>query len=223
MKEVLLDTETTGLSSVKDKIIEIACIEIDDHIPTGEKFHFFLNPEMEISQGAYETHGITREFLDDKPKFKDIAKEFQEFINEKKLIIHNADFDLAFLNKELKEAKLPVISNANVIDTLNVAREKFPGAQNSLDALCKRFKIDNSRRQKHSALLDCELLAKVYIELFEKKEPSLQFNMDNDESVVQNVKILKNREHLIQEITSEEKEIHKKFLKKDLPKSSMLN
>tara|TARA_B100000242_G_scaffold257049_1_gene200750 strand:+ start:732 stop:1403 length:672 start_codon:yes stop_codon:yes gene_type:complete len=223
MKEVLLDTETTGLSSVKDKIIEIACIEIDDHIPTGEKFHVFLNPEMEISQGAYETHGITREFLNDKPKFKDIAKEFQEFINEKKLIIHNADFDLAFLNKELKEAELQVISKANVIDTLNVAREKFPGAQNSLDALCKRFKIDNSRRQKHSALLDCELLAKVYIELFEKKEPSLQFNMDNDEPAVQNVKILKNREYLIQEITSEEKELHRKFLKKDLPKSSMLN
>ena len=223
MKEILLDTETTGLSSVKDKIIEIACIEIDDHIPTGKKFHVFLNPEMEISQGAYETHGITREFLNDKPKFKDIAKEFQEFINEKKLIIHNADFDLAFLNKELKEAELQVISKANVIDTLNVAREKFPGAQNSLDALCKRFKIDNSRRQKHSALLDCELLAKVYIELFEKKEPSLQFNMDNDEPAVQNVKILKNREHLIQEITSEEKELHRKFLKKDLPKSSMLN
>ena len=178
---------------------------------------------MEISQGAYETHGITREFLNDKPKFKDIAKEFQEFINEKKLIIHNADFDLAFLNKELKEAELQVISKANVIDTLNVAREKFPGAQNSLDALCKRFKIDNSRRQKHSALLDCELLAKVYIELFEKKEPSLQFNMDNDEPAVQNVKILKNREYLIQEITSEEKELHRKFLKKDLPKSSMLN
>lgn len=223
MKEVLLDTETTGLSSVKDKIIEIACIEIDDHIPTGEKFHVFLNPEMEISQGAYETHGITREFLNDKPKFKDIAKEFKEFINEKKLIIHNADFDLAFLNKELKEAELQVISKANVIDTLNVAREKFPGAQNSLDALCKRFKIDNSRRQKHSALLDCELLAKVYIELFEKKEPSLQFNMDNDEPAVQNVQILKNREYLIQEITSEEKELHRKFLKKDLPKSSMLN
>ena len=178
---------------------------------------------MEISQGAYETHGITREFLDDKPKFKDIAKEFQEFINEKKLIIHNADFDLAFLNKELKEAKLPRIPKDNVVDTLELARNKFPGSGISLDALCKRFKIDNSRRQKHSALLDCELLAKVYIELFEKKEPSLQFNMDNDESVVQNVKILKNREHLIQEITSEEKEIHKKFLKKDLPKSSMLN
>ena len=223
MKEVLLDTETTGLSSVKDKIIEIACIEIDDHIPTGEKFHVFLNPEMEISQGAYETHGITRDFLDDKPKFKDVANEFQKFINGKKLIIHNADFDLAFLNKELKEAGLTVIPNTNVIDTLNVAREKFPGAQNSLDALCKRFKIDNSRRQKHSALLDCELLAKVYIELFDKKEPSLEFNIENDETVVQRVKALKNREHLIQEVTSEEKELHKKFLKKDLPKSSMLN
>ena len=223
MKEVLLDTETTGLSPVKDKIIEIACIEIEDHIPTGEKFHVFLNPEMEISQGAYETHGITREFLDDKPKFKDIAKKFQEFINKKKLVIHNADFDLAFLNRELKEVGLPVISNVNVIDTLNVAREKFPGAQNSLDALCKRFKIDNSRRQKHSALLDCELLAKVYIELFEKKEPSLEFDIDNNETVVQSIKTLKNREHLIQEITSEEKELHKKFLKKNLPKSSMLN
>ena len=223
MREILLDTETTGLSSVKDKIIEIACIEIDDHIPTGEKFHVFLNPEMEISQGAYETHGITREFLNDKPKFKDIAKELQEFINEKKLVIHNADFDLSFLNKELKEAGLPLIPNTNVVDTLNVAREKFPGAQNSLDALCKRFKIDNSRRQKHSALLDCELLAKVYIELFEKKEPSLEFNIDNNEPVVQNVKTLKNREYLIQEITSEEKELHNKFLKKDLPKSSMLN
>ena len=223
MREILLDTETTGLSSVKDKIIEIACIEIDDHIPTGKKFHVFLNPEMEISQGAYETHGITREFLDDKPKFKDIAKEFQEFIIDKKLVIHNADFDLAFLNKELKEAGLPIIPNLNVIDTLNVAREKFPGAQNSLDALCKRFKIDNSRRQKHSALLDCEILAKVYIELFEKKEPSLEFKIENEDTSIKNVKALKARDHLIQEITPEEKELHQKFLKKELPKSSMLN
>ena len=118
---------------------------------------------------------------------------------------------------------LSTISSSNVIDTLNVAREKFPGAQNSLDALCKRFKIDNSRRQKHSALLDCELLAKVYIELFDKKEPSLEFNIENDETAVQRVKVLKNRKHLIQEITPEEKELHNKFLKKDLPKSSMLN
>ena len=223
MKEILLDTETTGLSSVKDKIIEIACIEIDDHIPTGNKFHVFLNPEMEISQGAYETHGITSEFLADKPKFKDIAKEFQEFVHEKKLVIHNADFDLAFLNKELKEAGYPRIPNTNIIDTLNVAREKFPGAQNSLDALCKRFKIDNSRRQKHSALLDCELLAKVYIELFEKKEPSFEFKIEDDDTIVKDVEDFKNREQLVQEITSEEKDLHRNFLKKDLPKSSMLN
>ena len=223
MKEILLDTETTGLSSVKDKIIEIACIEIDDHIPTGNKFHVFLNPEMEISQGAYETHGITSEFLADKPKFKDIAKEFQEFVHEKKLVIHNADFDLAFLNKELKEAGYPKIPNTNAIDTLNVAREKFPGAQNSLDALCKRFKIDNSRRQKHSALLDCELLAKVYIELFEKKEPSFEFKTEDDDAIVKDVEDFKNREQLVQEITSEEKDLHQNFLKKDLPKSSMLN
>ena len=223
MKEILLDTETTGLSSVKDKIIEIACIEIDDHIPTGNKFHVFLNPEMEISQGAYETHGITSEFLADKPKFKDIAKEFQEFVHEKKLVIHNADFDLAFLNKELKEAGYPKILNTNIIDTLNVAREKFPGAQNSLDALCKRFKIDNSRRQKHSALLDCELLAKVYIELFEKKEPSFEFKTEDDDPIVKDVEDFKNREQLVQEITSEERDLYQNFLKKDLPKSSMLN
>ena len=111
MKEILLDTETTGLSSVKDKIIEIACIEIEDHIPTGKKFHVFLNPEMDISQGAYDTHGITREYLNDKPKFKEIAKDFHKFIGEKKLIIHNADFDLSFLNKELKDAGLSRISN----------------------------------------------------------------------------------------------------------------
>jgi len=223
MKEILLDTETTGLSSVKDKIIEIACIEIDDHIPTGNKFHVFLNPEMEISQGAYETHGITSEFLADKPKFKDIAKEFQEFAYEKKLVIHNADFDLAFLNKELKEAGYPKIPNTNIIDTLNVAREKFPGAQNSLDALCKRFKIDNSRRQKHSALLDCELLAKVYIELFEKKEPSFEFKIEDGDAIVKDIEDFKNREQLVQEITNEEKDLHQNFLKKDLPKSSMLN
>jgi len=162
MKEVLLDTETTGLSSVSDKIIEIACIEIDDHIPTGKNFHFFLNPEMEISQGAYDTHGISREFLVDKPKFKDVADDFLKFIENKKLVIHNAEFDMAFLNKELKEAGKSAIKADLIIDTLNIAREKFPGAQNSLDALCKRFKIDNSRRQKHSALLDCELSKSLY-------------------------------------------------------------
>ena len=223
MIEILLDTETTGLSSDKDKIIEIACIEINDHIPTGKKLHFFLNPEMEISQGAYETHGITRAYLNDKPKFKEISKDLYKFISEKKLVIHNADFDLGFLNKELEDAGLGHISKSNVTDTLNIAREKFPGAQNSLDALCKRFKIDNSRRQKHSALLDCELLAKVYIELMEKKEPSLEFNIDNDVNVIENVEVDKDRKQIIQEITIEEKDLHQKFLKKHLPKSSMLN
>jgi DNA polymerase-3 subunit epsilon len=223
MKEVLLDTETTGLSSVNDKIIEIACIEIEDHIPTGEKFHVFLNPEMEISQGAYDTHGISKEFLKDKPKFNDVAKDFIKFIDGKKLVIHNAEFDLAFLNKELKEVGEKQISKDNIVDTLNVAREKFPGAQNSLDALCKRFKIDNSRRQKHSALLDCELLAKVYIELFEKKEPTFEFDSDAQDESIKNVKSIKDRKQIIVQITDEEKRLYKEFLQKELPKSSMLN
>ena len=223
MKEVLLDTETTGLSSVSDKIIEIACIEIDDHIPTGKNFHFFLNPEMEISQGAYDTHGISREFLADKPKFKDVADDFLKFIENKKLVIHNAEFDMAFLNKELKEAGKSVIKSDLIIDTLNIAREKFPGAQNSLDALCKRFKIDNSRRQKHSALLDCELLAKVYIELLEKKEPTFQFDMQVDEDEITNVKNIKDRKQIIVEVTEDEKKAYFEFLKKNVPKSSLLN
>ena len=223
MKEVLLDTETTGLSSVNDKIIEIACIEIDDHIPTGKKFHVFLNPEMEISQGAYETHGITKEFLVDKPKFKNISEDFLKFIGQKKLVIHNAEFDLAFLNKELKECGGQLIAKDQVIDTLNIAREKFPGAQNSLDALCKRFKIDNSRRQKHSALLDCELLAKIYIELLDKKEPSLMFETDNEGETIRNVETITNRKQIVVEITDEQKKLYKEFIKKEIPKSSMFN
>ena len=222
MKEVLLDTETTGLSSVSDKIIEIACIEIEDHIPTGKKFHVFINPEMEISQGAYDTHGISKEYLKDKPKFNEIASDFIDFIKDKKLVIHNAEFDMAFLNKELKDSGFDKLSNEFVVDTLNIAREKFPGAQNSLDALCKRFRIDNSRRQKHSALLDCELLAKVYIELLEKKEPSFEFDSDDDEQI-KNVRVVKDRKQIILQITDEEKKAHQDFLKKDIPKSSMIN
>ena len=143
MKEILLDTETTGLSTVTDKIIEIACIEINDHIPTGRKFHFFLNPEKEISQGAYETHGISKEFLNDKPKFKDIAKNLIKFIHEKKLVIHNAEFDLSFLNRELKSVSEKPISKDYIIDTLNIAREKLKVQQNILDALSKMFKKYN--------------------------------------------------------------------------------
>ena len=223
MKEVLLDTETTGLSSVSDKIIEIACIEIDDHIPTGKKFHVFLNPEMEISQGAYDTHGISKEFLVDKPKFKDIADDFINFIEGKKIVIHNADFDLAFLNKELKESGLKLINKDQIVDTLTIAREKYPGAQNSLDALCKRYRIDNSRRQKHSALLDCELLAKIYIELLDKKEPTLNLQLKQDEEAQEEIKALENRKQIIVPISEEEKKTHLEFLKKNIPKSFMLN
>ena len=171
MIEVILDTETTGLSFNTDKIIEIACIELDNQIPTKNQFHVFVNPEMDISDGAYQTHGITREFLRDKPTFKNVAKEFLAFIKDSKLVIHNADFDLAFLNKALQDLDLEPISKERVVDTLMLARQKFPGSQASLDALCKRFKIDTSKREKHSALLDCQLLTEVYIELLEKKNP----------------------------------------------------
>ncbi len=223
MIEVLLDTETTGLSSVSDKIIEIACIEIKDQIPTGNQFHKFLNPEMNISEGAYETHGISREFLKDKPKFQDIGKEFLDFIEGKKLVIHNADFDLAFLNKELKESGLKLINKDQIVDTLTIAREKYPGAQNSLDALCKRYRIDNSRRQKHSALLDCELLAKIYIELLDKKEPTLNLQLSQDEEAPEEIKALENRKQIVVPISEEEKKTHLEFLKKNIPKSFMLN
>ena len=223
MIEVLLDTETTGLSSVSDKIIEIACIEIKDQIPTGNQFHKFLNPEMNISEGAYETHGISREFLKDKPKFQDIGKEFLDFIEGKKLVIHNADFDLAFLNKELKESGLKLINKDQIVDTLTIAREKYPGAQNSLDALCKRYRIDNSRRQKHSALLDCELLAKIYIELLDKKEPTLNLQLSQDEEAPEEIKSLENRKQIVVPISEEEKKTHLEFLKKNIPKSFMLN
>ena len=223
MIEVILDTETTGLSFNSDKIIEIACIELDNQIPTKNQFHVFINPEMDISDGAYQTHGITREFLRDKPTFKNVAKEFLAFIKDSKLVIHNADFDLAFLNKALQDQDLEPIAKDRVVDTLMLARQKFPGSQASLDALCKRFKIDNSRRQKHSALLDCELLAKVYIELLEKKEPTFQFDMQVDEDEITNVKNIKDRKQIIVEVTEDEKKAYFEFLKKNVPKSSLLN
>jgi len=225
MLEVILDTETTGLSFNTDKIIEIACIELENQIPTKNKFHVFINPNMNISDGAYQTHGITRDFLKDKPDFKDIAKEFLAFIKQSKLVIHNADFDLAFLNKELQELGLEPLSKERVVDTLFLARQKFPGAQASLDALCKRFKIDTSKREKHSALLDCHLLTEVYIELLDKKEPLLDLQQVkvslNDLNVSQ--KVNENRKKIIVPISDEEKKIHKKFLESQVPKSFMIN
>lgn len=225
MIEVILDTETTGLSFTSDKIIEIACIELDNHIPTKNRFHIFINPEMEISDGAYQTHGITREFLKDKPVFKDVAKDFLSFIKESKLVIHNADFDLAFLNKSLQDINLKPIPKNRVVDTLALAREKFPGGQASLDALCRKFKIDTSKREKHSAILDCELLTEVYIELLEKREPFLDLQQTAASIAEEKASPLvnKNRTKIILGVTQEEKNLHHNFLKAQVPKSSMLN
>ena len=174
MKEIVLDTETTGLS-VKSghKIVEIGCIELDELVLTSNKYHCYLNPERKVSEEALKIHGYTDEFLSDKKKFHQIADEFLEFIKNKKLIIHNAEFDLAHLNNELQLIGKNKIQKENIIDTLDIARNKFPGSAINLDALCKRYRIDNSKREKHNALIDCELLAKVYINLIDQKEPTL--------------------------------------------------
>ena len=175
MKEIVLDTETTGIS-VKEghRIVEIGCIELDNLIPTKKKFHCYLNPERKVSEQALKVHGYNDEFLSKQKKFNEIGDEFINFINDKRLIIHNAVFDLAHLNNELKLFGKKPIEN-EIVDTLVLARDKFPGSQASLDALCKRFRIDNSKRVNHTALLDCDLLAKVYINLIDQKEPTLDF------------------------------------------------
>ncbi len=218
MKEIVLDTETTGLS-VKDghRIVEIGCIELDDLIPTQKKFHCYLNPERKVSQKALEVHGYTDEFLSNKKKFKDIVNEFLEFIKNKKIIIHNAEFDLGHLNNELELIGKSKIKNEIIIDTLVIARNKFPGSAISLDALCKRYRIDNSRRTKHTALVDCELLSKVYINLIDQKEPTLNFkNQDND-----NININENNLYFKKIIkpSPQDYELHKKYLKLSLKKN----
>ena len=179
MKEIILDTETTGLD-VKDghRIVEIGCLELDDFVLTSKKFHCYLNPQRKVSEQALKIHGYTDEFLSKQKKFSDIVEEFLEFIKDKKLIIHNAGFDLSHLNNELSILGKDKIIKSNVIDTLELARNKYPGSQNSLDALCKRYKIDNSKRVKHTALVDCELLSKVYINLTGQKEPILKFESE---------------------------------------------
>ncbi len=182
MKEIVLDTETTGIS-VKEghRIVEIGCIEIDNLVPTKNKFHCYLNPERKVSEQAFKIHGYSDDFLSKQKKFNEIAEDFLEFIKNKRLIIHNAEFDLSHLNNELKLFGKTKIDN-EVVDTLNLARDKFPGSQISLDALCKRFRIDNSRRVTHTALIDCDLLAKVYINLIDQKEPTLNFQETNPKS-----------------------------------------
>ena len=222
MLEVILDTETTWLSvSEKHKIVEIWCSELKDQIPTNKIFHVYINPDREVSKEAFKIHGYTDKFLSSKKVFSEIAKDFLNFIKDKKLIIHNASFDLSFLDYELKFISEKTIDRKNVIDTLELARTKYPGSQNSLDALCKRFNIDNSRREKHSALVDCELLKEVYINLLDQKEPKLKLQnldmpdikMNNKLNKVENVKTK------IIEINNEELELHKKFLKTSLQKN----
>ena len=181
MKEIVLDTETTGLS-VKEghRIVEIGCIELDNLIPTKKKFHCYLNPERKVSEKAFEVHGYSDNFLSDKMKFREIADDFLRFIKDKRLIIHNAEFDLSHLNNELQIIGKNKIDN-EVIDTVSLARNKFPGSQISLDALCKRYRIDNSKRVQHTALIDCDLLSKVYINLIDQKEPTLDFKNKEEE------------------------------------------
>ena len=220
MKEIVLDTETTGLS-VKDghRIVEIGCIEIDNFSPTSKKFHCYINPERKVSKEALEVHGYSDEFLSNKKKFKEIASDFLEFIKNKKLIIHNADFDLSHLNNELNLIGENNIKKEDVIDTIDIARDKFPGSSISLDALCKRYRIDNSRRIKHTALVDCDLLYKVYINLIDQKEPTLNFNIKNEDNNVANKNINNDYYKKIILPTSEELKLHKDFLKNNLKKN----
>ena len=219
MKEIVLDTETTGLS-VKDghRIVEIGCIELDNLIPTKNVFHAYLNPERKVSESALKVHGYTDEFLSDKKRFIDIADEFLNFIKDKRIVIHNAEFDVGHLNNELKMINRNIISRENVVDTLEIARNKFPGSAISLDALCKRFRVDNSRRKKHTALIDCDLLSKVYINLLDQKEPIFQFEKNKE---VEKTKKLNNfiYSKKVIKISNEEMKAHKKFLEKELKKN----
>jgi len=218
MKEIVLDTETTGIS-VKEghRIVEIGCIELDNLIPTKNKFHCYLNPERKVSEKAFEVHGYSDDFLSKQKKFKEIVEEFLNFIDGKKLVIHNAEFDIAHLNHELKLLEKDELKN-EVTDTLTLARDKFPGSPISLDALCKRYRIDNSKRVQHTALIDCDLLAKVYINLIDQKEPTLDFqkvDAKSEFSKKENILYFKK----VIEQTAEELKNHKEFLKKDLKKN----
>ena len=221
MLEVILDTETTGLSTLeKHRIVEIGCIELDNQIPTNKIFHKYINPQRSVSEDAYKVHGYSDEFLSDKKTFSEIYKDFLNFIKNKKIIIHNAPFDLSFLNYELKLINQKPINKENVIDTLEIARSKYPGSQNSLDALCKRFNIDNSKREKHNALIDCHLLKEIYINLVDQKAPKLNLETGQIINPILNDKIgKKNTYRKIIKPSEDELQLHKKYLKSDLPKN----
>ena len=221
MKEIVLDTETTGISA-KDghRIVEIGCIELDNLIPTKNRFHYYLNPERKVSEKAFEIHGYSDEFLSNKKKFNQISDEFLSFIKDKRLIIHNAEFDLSHLNNELNLLGQNKIKN-EIIDTLSLARDKYPGSPVSLDALCKRFRIDNTKRVKHTALIDCDLLAKVYINLIDQREPT--FNLKDPEIVEdENLSLNKKKISYYKRVIKPSKEEltkHENYLKHNLKKN----
>ena len=220
MKEVILDTETTGLS-IRDghRIVEIGCIELENLIPTKNRFHCYLNPERKVSEKALEVHGYTDEFLSTHKKFAEIVDEFLGFIENKRLVIHNAEFDLSHLNNELTLLGKKKLNNENVVDTLALARDKFPGSPISLDALCKRYRVDNSKRTQHTALIDCDLLAKVYINLLDQKEPTLNFKSEDSEKKMINLNNNNKYYKKIIKASEEELKLHKEYLKVHLKKN----
>jgi DNA polymerase-3 subunit epsilon len=220
MKEVILDTETTGLSvSEGHRIVEIGCIELNDLIPTHNRFHCYLNPERKVSEKAFEVHGYSDEFLSTQKKFSEVVDEFLNFIDNKRLVIHNAEFDLSHLNNELALLGKKKLNNENVIDTLALARDKFPGSPTSLDALCKRYRVDNSKRKQHTALIDCDLLAKVYINLLDQKEPTLNFKDEDNEKKMINLNDTNLYYKKIVKPTEEDLKLHKEYLKNSLKKN----
>ena len=220
MKEVILDTETTGLSVREGhRIVEIGCIELENLIPTKNKFHCYLNPERKVSEKALEVHGYTDEFLSTHKKCAEILDEFLGFIENKRLVIHNAEFDLSHLNNELTLLGREKLNNENVVDTLALARDKFPGSPTSLDALCKRYRVDNSKRTQHTALIDCDLLAKVYINLLDQKEPTLNFKSEDNEKMIINANDIHQYYKKVIKPTEKELKLHKEYLKSSLKKN----
>ena len=218
MSEIFLDIETTGLSfREKHKIVEIACIETNELIPTKRLFHKIINPERDVPEEAFKIHGFSSNFLKDKPKFIEIADELLDFIGESDLIIHNASFDLPFINHELKLIKKNIITKNKIIDTLDLARSKYPGTSNSLDALCKRYNVDISKRTKHNAILDCELLREVYINLLDVKEPKLSFDPFVEKKITQRSSL--NYSKIIIKPTEQELKSHSQFIKSELKKN----
>jgi DNA polymerase-3 subunit epsilon len=220
MKEVILDTETTGLSVREGhRIVEIGCIELNDLIPTQNRFHCYLNPERKVSEKALEVHGYTDEFLSTQKKFSEVVDEFLNFIDNKRLVIHNAEFDLSHLNNELALLGRKKLNKENTTDTLALARDKFPGSPISLDALCKRYRVDNSKRTQHTALIDCDLLAKVYINLLDQKEPTLNFKSEDSEKIIINLNDSNQYCKKVIKPTEQDLKLHKEYLKSSLKKN----